>query len=91
MAWLTTEKEWTTEKGKSNNNLASNTVPLLDRAAPPAGTADSGGGGGSKLGGIWPAPPPDARQDGRNEQADEIDGTAGYQRDEGMSQRMTVE
>ncbi len=36
VAWLTIEKDWTTEKGKGNNNLASSTVPMLDRASPPA-------------------------------------------------------
>ena len=40
---MTIENEWTTEKGRGSNNLASNTVPLLDRAAPPA---ESGGGAG---------------------------------------------
>jgi type IV pilus assembly protein PilM len=39
LAWLVPDKNWTTEKG----TLSSNTVPLLDRAAPPAG--ESGGGG----------------------------------------------
>ena len=38
VAWLDKDPEWTTEKGSQNNNLASNTVPLLDRAAAPAGT-----------------------------------------------------
>ena len=32
VAWMTSEKEWTSEKGQSSNNLASNTIPLLDRA-----------------------------------------------------------
>jgi type IV pilus assembly protein PilM len=45
VAWLTIEKDWTTEKGKSNNNLASSTVPMLDRASPPA--AEGGGGAAS--------------------------------------------
>ena len=40
LAWITKDNEWTSEKGSQNNNLASNTVPLLDRAAPPAGTDD---------------------------------------------------
>ena len=39
LAWMAEDKEWTTEKGSQHNNLASNTVPLLDRAAPPAAEA----------------------------------------------------
>jgi type IV pilus assembly protein PilM len=51
VAWLDKDTEWTSEKGDQNNNLAGNTVPLLDRAAPPAGTdgaatASSGGPAG---------------------------------------------
>ncbi len=34
LAWMTEDREWTTAKGSQNNNLASNTVPLLDRGAP---------------------------------------------------------
>ena len=41
LAWMTEDREWTTEKGAQHNNLASNTVPLLDRASPPA--AEAGG------------------------------------------------
>ena len=44
VAWLDKDTEWTSEKGMQNNNLASNTVPLLDRAAPPAGARAAGGG-----------------------------------------------
>jgi type IV pilus assembly protein PilM len=44
LAWMARDPEWTSEKGSQNNNMASNTVPLLDRAAPSAG---EGGGGGS--------------------------------------------
>ncbi len=44
--WFAIEKEWTSEKGQSNNNLASKTVPLLDRASPPA-AAEGGGAGGT--------------------------------------------
>ncbi len=51
VAWLTTEKDWTTDKGQSTNNLASKTVPLLDRASPPADTAGGGGGGAGMMGG----------------------------------------
>ena len=49
VAWLDRDPEWTTEKGINNNNLASNTVPLLDRAAPSAGS--EGGGGAAAPGG----------------------------------------
>ena len=37
LAWMSPDKEWTSEKGSQNNNLASRTVPLLDRATAPAG------------------------------------------------------
>jgi type IV pilus assembly protein PilM len=49
LAWMTIDSSWTSEKGANNNNLASNTVPLLDRASPPAeaeGAGAAGGGGG---------------------------------------------
>jgi len=36
LAWMARDPEWTSEKGSQNNNLASSTVPLLDRAAPTA-------------------------------------------------------
>jgi type IV pilus assembly protein PilM len=49
VAWLTIEKDWTTEKGKSSNNLASSTIPMLDRASPPASA--EGGGGATQTGG----------------------------------------
>jgi type IV pilus assembly protein PilM len=56
VGWLTTEKEWTTEKGQSSNNLASHTVPILDRASAPV--AESGGaagpGGAGMAGGGMP-------------------------------------
>lgn len=44
--WFAIEKEWTSEKGQSHNNLASKTVPLLDRASPPA-AAEGGAAGGA--------------------------------------------
>ena len=56
VAWLDKDTEWTSEKGRQNNNLASNTVPLLDRAAPPAGEGggearrQAGGGSGAAAG-----------------------------------------
>jgi type IV pilus assembly protein PilM len=49
VGWLTTEKEWTTEKGQSSNNLASHTVPILDRASAPV--AEGGGAGAAGPGG----------------------------------------
>jgi type IV pilus assembly protein PilM len=53
VAWLDRDPDWTTEKGSENNNLASNTVPLLDRAAPSAKAAGAEGGAGpGKLGGM---------------------------------------
>ena len=52
LAWMAEDKEWTSEKGSQHNNLASNTVPLLDRAAPAADAA-AGGGGDGPAG--WPA------------------------------------
>ena len=54
VAWMTTEKEWTNEKGRNNNNLASNTVPMLDRASAPAGDAGGAAGG---MGAAWPGCP----------------------------------
>jgi type IV pilus assembly protein PilM len=47
LAWISEDREWTSEKGVQHNNLASNTVPLLDRAAPTAAATDGGGGMGS--------------------------------------------
>ncbi len=46
LAWMTPDKEWTSEKGMSTNNLASSTVVLLDRASPKAAEGEGGGGGG---------------------------------------------
>jgi type IV pilus assembly protein PilM len=45
LAWMAKDGEWTSEKGSQHNNLASTSVPLLDRAAPTA--ADAGGGVGA--------------------------------------------
>ncbi len=51
--WLTIDKEWTSEKGKSSNNLASSTVPLLERAAAPASEeGGAAGGAGGSAGGM---------------------------------------
>ena len=48
LAWMSSDRNWTSEKGSANNNLASSTVPLLDRASPPASTEGGGGGGGRR-------------------------------------------
>jgi hypothetical protein len=46
LAWETNDKEWTNEKGNDFNNMASNAVPILDRAKPPvAATGEAGAGG----------------------------------------------
>jgi type IV pilus assembly protein PilM len=50
LAWMSHDREWTTEKGSSFNNLASNTVPLLDRAGPPEGAGGASGVGGASGG-----------------------------------------
>jgi type IV pilus assembly protein PilM len=53
VAWMTSEKEWTTEKGSSNNYMASSSVPLLPRASAAAGTEGGGAGDvGSMMGGM---------------------------------------
>src|SRR5208283_2497021 len=49
LAWMSIDPSWTSEKGSANNNLASSTVPVLDRAAPPA-EAEGGAGGGGGMG-----------------------------------------
>jgi type IV pilus assembly protein PilM len=46
VAWLLTDREWTTEKGLANNNLPENTVPLLDRTAPAVEEMVEGSAGG---------------------------------------------
>ncbi len=50
LAWMSRDPQWTTEKGSQNNNLASTTVPLLDRAAPPAGGEGGDGMASGKSG-----------------------------------------
>src|SRR4029077_13731132 len=50
LAWMTTEKDWTTEKGTNTNNLASSSIPLLVRASAPAGTEGGGAEGGMMAG-----------------------------------------
>ena len=42
LAWMTTDKAWTTEKASATNGLAGNTVPILDRATPPAPSSSGG-------------------------------------------------
>jgi type IV pilus assembly protein PilM len=49
LAWMSIDTGWTSEKGSANNNLASSTVPVLDRASPPADADTSGGGGMSGM------------------------------------------
>ena len=48
LAWMSIDRDWTSEKGSGNNNLASSTVPVLDRASPPADT-EAGAGGVSRM------------------------------------------
>jgi type IV pilus assembly protein PilM len=50
LAWMSHDREWTSEKGASYNNLASNTVPLLQRAGPPESAAEGGGSAGMGAG-----------------------------------------
>ncbi|APW63466.1 type IV pilus assembly protein PilM [Paludisphaera borealis] len=49
LAWQTSDRNWTSEKGSATNNLASKTVPLLDRAAPPESSEGGGGGMGGMM------------------------------------------
>lgn len=49
LAWMSIDNSWTSEKGSGNNNLASSTVPVLDRASPPADTETGGGGGLARM------------------------------------------
>jgi type IV pilus assembly protein PilM len=44
LAWMSPDREWTSEKGNASNNLAGRTVPLLDREGPPAGAEGASGG-----------------------------------------------
>jgi type IV pilus assembly protein PilM len=52
LAWMLSDKEWTSEKGASTNGLASNTVPLLDRAIAPAAESGAGGDAASMASGM---------------------------------------
>ncbi|MDX2035770.1 MAG: type IV pilus assembly protein PilM [Isosphaeraceae bacterium] len=45
LAWMTTDKQWSKEKGSAGNQ-ASNPAPLLARASAPAGGGGEGGEGG---------------------------------------------
>ncbi len=56
LAWMDEERDWTTDKGSQTNNLASNTVPLLDRASPPVADAGAAAGGGTAMGAGGGAP-----------------------------------
>ena len=42
LAWMTSDQAWTTEKAGVTNGLASNTVPILDRAAPAVPEGEEG-------------------------------------------------
>ncbi|MFO0910007.1 MAG: type IV pilus assembly protein PilM [Isosphaeraceae bacterium] len=53
LSWMTTDKEWTTEKGSQNNGLASNSVPMMPRASAPVST--EGGGPMADMGGMYAA------------------------------------
>lgn len=44
LAWMDIDRNWTSEKGTTTNNLASRTVPLLDRASAPVGEMTGEGG-----------------------------------------------
>ncbi len=55
LAWMVSDRKWTTEKGAQNNGLASTTVPILARAAAPVSAEGSGVSGG---GGMLPPGPP---------------------------------
>jgi len=46
LAWMNSDKNWTSDKGTMNNNLASRTVPLLDRASAPVEEGGAGEMGG---------------------------------------------
>jgi len=46
LAWMISDKEWTTDKAGANNGLTTKTVPILERAQAPAGAAGEGGGMG---------------------------------------------
>jgi type IV pilus assembly protein PilM len=55
LAWISEDREWTSEKGVQNNNLAGNTVPLLDRATATAAADGGGAGGGGPMSGMMGA------------------------------------
>ncbi len=64
LAWISEDREWTSEKGVEHNNLASNTVPLLDRATATVAAGDSGAGSGMGGGGMGQASSVMARMGG---------------------------
>jgi type IV pilus assembly protein PilM len=45
LAWMNSDKDWTSEKGSMTNNASTSMIPLLDRAAPTATEGAAGGGG----------------------------------------------
>ena len=49
LAWMVSDKEWTSEKGAQTNNLASNTVPILGPPSPPVSADAAGGGEGGDM------------------------------------------
>ena len=52
LAWMTSDKDWSTEKGAKTNGFASNTVPLLPRATAPASAEGSPAGMESMMSGM---------------------------------------
>ncbi len=51
LAWMTHDKEWTSEKGQATNNNSAVTVALLGRATPKAEEGGEAGGAGSAMAG----------------------------------------
>ncbi len=56
LAWMLSDRKWTTEKGAANNGLASATVPILARASAPESADSSGSGGGTSGSGSSSSP-----------------------------------
>jgi len=50
LSWISSDKEWTSEKGSQTNGLSNNTVPVLARATPPKAEAGGEGGPGGPMG-----------------------------------------
>ena len=51
LAWMSSDKNWTSEKGSMTNNASTSMIPLLDRAAPTATEGAAGGGMEAMMGG----------------------------------------